>query len=176
MSDIMQIDHAPRRDFLQRAGLGCGSLALTSLLHQEVVVAAPASPTNPLVERATHFAPKAKAVIWLFQTGSPSQVDTFDYKPELAKRNGTELAGADPKTGFLTTSGKCLKSPFKLARPVRESSHHVPRDVATLCWREIDVGLKSTITTHHIKQAATTPESELRLIERRESSTSRETQ
>ena len=45
-------------------------------------------------------------------TGGPSQVDTFDYKPELQKRDGQTLAGADPKTGFFTTSGKCLKSPF----------------------------------------------------------------
>ena len=36
-----------------------------------------------------HFAAKAKAVIWLFMPGSPSQVDTFDYKPELQKRDGT---------------------------------------------------------------------------------------
>lgn len=106
---------ASRREFLQQAGLGCGSLALTSLLHQQGIVAAGPS-TNPLAERATHFAPRAKAVIWLFQTGSPSQVDTFDYKPELQKRDGTELAGADPKTGFFTTSGKCLKSPFKWAQ------------------------------------------------------------
>ena len=45
-------------------------------------------------------------------TGAPSQVDTWDYKPELQKRDGQDLAGADPKTGFFTTSGKCLKSPF----------------------------------------------------------------
>lgn len=110
----MQHDNSPesRRAFLRQAGLGCGSLALTSLLHQEQVVAAPSS-TDPLAARSSHFAPKAKSIIWLFQTGSPSQVDTFDYKPELVKRNGTPLAGADPKTGFFTTSGKCLKSPFK---------------------------------------------------------------
>ena len=105
-----------RREFLKKAGLGCGSLALTSLLHQEGVIAATSSASNPLTERASHFEPKAKAVIWLFQTGSPSQVDTFDYKPELQKRDGTSLAGADPKTGFFTTSGKCLKSPFAWAQ------------------------------------------------------------
>ena len=106
---------ASRRDFLQRAGLGFGSVALTGLLHQEGIVAAPVS-NNPLAEKPSRFAPKAKAIIWLFQTGSPSQVDTFDYKPELQKRDGTQLAGADPKTGFFTTSGKCLKSPFKWAQ------------------------------------------------------------
>ena len=105
-----------RREFLKNAGLGCGSLALTSLLHQEGVIASTPSTSNPLAPRSSHFAPRAKAVIWLFQTGSPSQVDTFDYKPELQKRDGTSLAGADPKTGFFTTSGKCLKSPFKWAQ------------------------------------------------------------
>ena len=100
-----------RRHLLERMGLGCGSLALTSLLADQGIVKA--APTNPLATRHSHFLPKAKSVIWLFQTGSPSQVDTFDYKPELAKQDGKPLAGADPKTGFFTTSGKCLKSPFK---------------------------------------------------------------
>ena len=116
-----------RRNFLQRAGLGCGSLALTELLHQQGILAAPAS-RNPLAGQASHFAPRARAVIWLFQTGSPSQVDTFDYKPELQKRNGTQLAGADPKTGFFTTSGKCLKSPFEWAQ-------HGESDFAECCRR-----------------------------------------
>jgi hypothetical protein len=94
-----------RRGFLRRTGLGCGSLALTWLLHREGTLAHAAP-------RQGHFPARAKAVIWLFMTGGPSQVDTFDYKPELQKRNGQTLTGADPKTGFFTTSGKCLQSPF----------------------------------------------------------------
>lgn len=94
-----------RRQFLRRAGLGCGSLALADLLHRQGMLAHGA-PREP------HFPARAKAVIWLFMTGGPSQVDTFDYKPELHKRDGQVLAGSDPKTGFFTTSGKCLKSPF----------------------------------------------------------------
>ena len=107
-----------RREFLERVGLGCGSLALTAMLHEQGVVAAESGGevVNPLAPRKPHFTPKAKSVIWLFQNGGPSQVDTFDYKPELHKRNGQKLAGADPKTGFFTTSGKCLKSPFKFKR------------------------------------------------------------
>ncbi len=116
MSHIMQMSFNSRRDFLQRAGLGCGSLALTNLLHQEGILAADRKAKNPLASRPAPNAAKAKSVIWLFQTGSPSQVDTFDYKPELQKRDGTSLAGADPKTGFFTTSGKCLKSPFKFSQ------------------------------------------------------------
>ena len=113
MHHIPGFNLASRRRFLEQAGLGCGSLALASLLHSEGVLANDSQGANPLASTAPHFPAKAKQVIWLFQTGSPSQVDTFDYKPELQKRNGQQLAGADPKTGFFTTSGKCLKSPFK---------------------------------------------------------------
>jgi hypothetical protein len=95
-----------RREFLRHSGLGCGALALGWLLQREGMLAHAAA-------RKPHFAGKAKAVIWLFMTGGPSQVDTFDYKPELQKRDGQKLAGADPQTGFFTTSGKCLQSPFK---------------------------------------------------------------
>src|SRR5262245_35185718 len=100
-----------RRRFLQQMGMGCGSLALTSLLHQEGLLAQTPA-VNPMAERPTHFPPKVKSVIWLFMTGGPSQVDTFDYKPELQRRDGQTLAGADPATGFFQTSGRCLKSPF----------------------------------------------------------------
>ena len=103
-----------RRRFLQEAGMGFGSVALASLLHGEAT-AAPAA-VDPLALKEPHFPGKVKSIIWLFMTGAPSQVDTWDYKPELQKRNGQQLAGADPKTGFFTTSGKCLKSPFQWAQ------------------------------------------------------------
>ncbi len=49
--------------------------------------------------------------------GGPSQVDTWDYKPELAKRDGQELAGFDKNTGFFTDQvGPLMKSPFKFAQ------------------------------------------------------------
>ena len=102
-----------RRNFLQKAGLGCGSLALTKLLSEEGLLGQTAIESgSSLAVPGPHFAPKAKSVIWLFMPGSPSQVDTFDYKPELQKRNGEKLIGADPKTGFFTTDGKILASPF----------------------------------------------------------------
>lgn len=94
-------------------GHGFGSVALASMLHQHTH-AAPA--LNPLLPKPAHFRPKARAVIWLFMTGAPSQVDTFDYKPELQNRAGQTLPGSDPKTGFFQTSGKCLKSPFGWAQ------------------------------------------------------------
>jgi len=93
-----------RRRFLQSAGMGLGSLALASLLHEQS--------GGQERRQQPHFTPKVRSVIWLFMTGGPSQVDTFDYKPELQRRDGQQLAGADPRTGFFETSGRCLKSPF----------------------------------------------------------------
>jgi hypothetical protein len=98
-----------RRQLLQRAGGGLGWLALASLLGRDAV----AGPLNPLAPKPSHFTPRAKSVIWIFANGGPSQVDTWDYKPELAKRDGTELAGFDNKTGFFPGSvGPLMKSPF----------------------------------------------------------------
>ena len=103
-----------RREFLRKTGLGCGALALTNLLNDEGLLgtARAAGESRLTPQHGPQFAPKAKSVIWLFMPGSPSQMDTFDYKPELQKRDGMKLEGADPKTGFFTTSGKLLKSPF----------------------------------------------------------------
>lgn len=114
MTSPSNFDFHSRRRFLNSAGLGCGSLALTSLLKEEGVVSSAMAKEAKLMQpRKPHFEPKAKSIIWLFMPGSPSQVDTFDYKPELQSRDGQKLEGADPKTGFFTTSGKALKSPFQ---------------------------------------------------------------
>lgn len=127
-----------RRRFLQQAGLGFGSLALADLLKGEAS-AAPL-PADPLALKSPHFPSKVKSIIWLFMTGAPSQVDTWDYKPELQKRDGQELAGADPKTGFFTTSGKCLASPFKWARHGESGSWvsdlfpHLSKHVDKMCF------------------------------------------
>jgi hypothetical protein len=108
-----------RRKFLQQSGGGIGLLALASLLEGEGLLAA-REPTasaalalNPLAPRPSHFPAKAKSVIWLFMNGGPSQVDTWDYKPELAKHHGEELKGFDKNTGFFTDQvGPLMKSPF----------------------------------------------------------------
>jgi hypothetical protein len=112
-----------RRDFLSRAGNGCGLLALASLLDYQGLLASAADThsanpnLNPLAPKPSHFAAKAKSVIWLFLNGGPSQVDTWDYKPELEKRHGQELKGFDKNTGFFTDQvGPIMKSPFKFHR------------------------------------------------------------
>jgi hypothetical protein len=108
-----------RREFLRRAGGGMGLLALSSLLGDQLIAPAAASSpmppaANPLAPRTPHFGARAKSVIWLFMNGGPSQVDTWDYKPELEKRDGQELAGFDKNTGFFANAvGGLMKSPFK---------------------------------------------------------------
>src|ERR1051325_6099615 len=103
-----------RRDFLRRSGSGFGLLALSSLLSQS---AGAAQAINPLAAKPSHFPVKAKSVIWLFMNGGQSQVDTWDYKPELEKSDGQALKGFDPKTGFFPEQvGPLLKSPFKFAQ------------------------------------------------------------
>ena len=72
-----------RREFLTRCGMGMGSLALGSLLSEQAQAAG--SPLNPLTPKQPHFPARAKRVIHLFMNGGPSQVDTFDPKPELTK-------------------------------------------------------------------------------------------
>ena len=79
-----------RRHFFGRAGLG--ATALAALLNEESS-AAPAmdAEANGGLPGLPHFAAKAKRVIYLFQSGAPSQMDLFDYKPHLAKLHGTDL-------------------------------------------------------------------------------------
>ncbi|MCG3196116.1 MAG: hypothetical protein GHCLOJNM_00587 [bacterium] len=108
--------YASRREFLRLTGQGFGSVALAGLLSQEGFLPtahAAARGSNPLEPHPPHFAAKAKSAIWLFMNGGPSQVDTFDYKPELEKRDGVRLEGFDKETGFFVDQvGPLMKSPF----------------------------------------------------------------
>jgi hypothetical protein len=105
-----------RRSFLRRAGGGCGLLALAGLLDEGEARGADRS-LDPLAPHPAHFEAKAKSVIWLFLNGGPSQVDTWDYKPELEKRDGMELEGFDKNTGFFTNEvGPLMRSPFRFAQ------------------------------------------------------------
>ena len=77
-----------RRDMLGRIGAGFGSLGLAGVMADAGLAAPAATNGNPLAPRAPHFAPRAKYLIQLFMPGGPSQVDTFDHKPLLAKYSG----------------------------------------------------------------------------------------
>ena len=79
-----------RRELLTKSGLGFGAVALAHLLADDVSTRAE-SPANSLALRAPHFAAKAKNVIFLFMQGGPSQLETFDPKPELKRLDGKPL-------------------------------------------------------------------------------------
>src|SRR4051794_19337233 len=93
-----RLPHFPRassrRDFLLRAGGGCGGLALTWLLARAprpADKAPPGKPVTPPAARKPHHEAKARSVIFLFMVGGPSQVDLFDPKPELTRQHGKPL-------------------------------------------------------------------------------------
>ena len=88
-----------RREFLWEAGSGFTALGLLDMLGRDGVFGGSARASevvakaaNPLAPRPPHFASKAKSVIFLFMYGGPSQMDTFDYKPELYKLDGKTIA------------------------------------------------------------------------------------
>src|SRR4051794_40618201 len=98
-----------RRTMLQRLGTGLGVVGLAGLLHDQGTLSA----ANPLAPKAPHFKPRAKRIIHLFMNGGPSQVDTFDPKPELEKHNGK-----DPPASIKIerNSTKLMNSPFKFQK------------------------------------------------------------
>ena len=98
-----------RREALHRIGAGMGSLGLAGMLQQAGAKDGPSS--SPLAPKAPHFAPKAKHVIQLFMPGGPSQVDTFDYKPQIARHAGQRPKIVDRKTLRNTKNG-LMPSPF----------------------------------------------------------------
>ncbi len=125
------MDHASRpvsgrRDFLLRAGAGFGGLALAGLMSEAARAEAPRArpiidPSRPLAIRPPHFAPKAKRVIFLFMYGSPSQVDTFDYKPDLLRLDGKPVPESFKKADkvggvFNACKDELMAGPWKWKR------------------------------------------------------------
>ena len=103
-----------RRNLLKQCGTGLAAFGLAGILHDDRMLQAstttPDEALNPLLAMPPHFPGKAKRVIHLFMNGGPSHVDTFDYKPELQKRDGQKLPftlKTERKTGV------ALASPFK---------------------------------------------------------------
>src|SRR5262249_55060835 len=102
----------PRRHSLGAAAVGFGSLALGDLLAAD-------RQADPLVPKKPHFAPKAKRVIHLFIAGAPSQLDLFDYKPELVKLEGKPLPPSvygSQRYAFIRADANVLGPRFKFAR------------------------------------------------------------
>lgn len=91
-----------RRKFLSRLSLGIGSVALGSLLIPDLFSGSGADAEADFVPGIPNFAPKAKRVIYLFQDGAPSQLESFDYKPKLREMMGQELPASVRGNQILT--------------------------------------------------------------------------
>ncbi len=107
-----------RRQLFSRARTGIGVAALTALLPPELVWAAGEGGQAGVTPGVLpHFAPKAKRAIFLFQSGAPSQMDLFDYKPKLRELHGTELPDS-VRQGQRLTGMSSGQDRFPLVNPI----------------------------------------------------------
>lgn len=112
---------ATRREFLARSALGFGALAAGDLLARDSRAAEEARPAAALAPRRSHFPATARSVIFLFMTGGPSHLETFDPKPDLQRLDGQPLPASFNAAGLALqfmkpTDGKLMASPFPFAR------------------------------------------------------------
>ena len=106
-----------RRSFLSDSARGLSGIALASLLQESGLLgASPIRPSidpgHPFAPRGTHFDAKAKNVVVIFCSGACSHVDTFEFKPELLKRHGQPMPGAQGLKTFQGDQGNLTRSPW----------------------------------------------------------------
>ncbi len=121
-----------RRHFFSRSATGLGSIALASLLTESAPAAdvAPGAATQSrALSGLPHFTPRAKRVIYLFQSGAPSQMDLFDYKPKLKDFQGTELPDS-VRMGQRLTGMTSRQTSF----PIAASKFHFARHGQSGAW------------------------------------------
>ncbi|MDA1214264.1 MAG: DUF1501 domain-containing protein [Planctomycetota bacterium] len=125
-----------RREMLSQAACGFGSLAFAALGAEQL--RADETRLDPFAPRETHFAPKAKSVIFLYMDGGPAHMDTFDPKPQLDKEHGQPFKMKVQPTQF-DNIGNVLKSHWKFQQhgesgiPVSELFPHLANCVDSLC-------------------------------------------
>lgn len=110
-----------RRHFFGKLSAGIGGAALGSLLIPDLFSGGESMPAPGI----PHFAPKAKRIIYLFQNGAPSQLETFDYKPELIKRAGEELP-ASIRMGQRLTGMTSNQASFPMVGSYFKFNQHGP--------------------------------------------------
>jgi hypothetical protein len=134
---------ASRRQFLSDCSVGLGKVALAGLLtgtlHRSTVATGSA---DPLIGRPPHFPSKATRVIHLFMAGAPSQLELFDYKPELSRLEGSPLPPeviGDQRYAFIRPDAAALGPRFRFARhgesgaELSEMLPHLAQVVDELC-------------------------------------------
>ncbi|HKX61090.1 MAG TPA: DUF1501 domain-containing protein, partial [Verrucomicrobiae bacterium] len=109
-----------RRWFLRECGIGLGKIGLATLLTEAFAArTAAAESLDPMAPKPAHFAGRARAVIHLFMAGAPSQLDLFDYKPELAKLEGKPLPPSvigGQRYAFIRPDAAVMAPRFKFRR------------------------------------------------------------
>jgi hypothetical protein len=112
-----QLQMETRRNFIKQSFLGLGSLALGTMMgcnaNEKVYQQIAFDPVNPMGAKVPHFAPKARSVIYLHMAGAPSQLELFDYKPELEKLDGQDCPQSfleGKKFAFIRGTPKMLAS------------------------------------------------------------------
>lgn len=140
-----------RRHFFRDCGVGVGAMALGSMLSRE---AGAKERNDPLAPRKPHFPAKAKAVIYLFMAGGPSQLDLFEPKPELNKLGGQVVPESFTKGkrfAFIKGDAKLLGTPRKFEKVGQcgmDISDYLPhhKTIADdLCWLR---GMKTDVFNH----------------------------
>lgn len=143
-----------RRQFFSRCGVGVGAMALGSLLARDASAADAAVSTQPMRPRPGHHPAKAKAIIFLFMAGGPSQLDLFTDKPLLRKHHGEvppESFMKGKRFAFLKGNETLLGSPQKFDRYGacgQELSHLIPHHqkiVDEVCWLH---GMSTDVFNH----------------------------
>jgi hypothetical protein len=111
----MNEDRLNRRSFLWHAGGGLGGIALAYLLGTEGALAGgtPGAKPRPELNGGLHHRARAKRVVQLFMSGAASQVDTFDYKPELIRRHGQKFDPGGKVELFQSDPGSVMQSPWE---------------------------------------------------------------
>src|SRR5215210_7303640 len=115
-----------RRHFFSRSSVSVGTAALAALLKEDGWAAAPDADgklTAGGIPDIPHFAPKAKRVIYLFQSGGPSQLELFDYKPQLEKFRGQDLPDSI-RGGQRLTGMTAHQSRFPTAPSIYKFAQH----------------------------------------------------
>lgn len=144
-----------RRELFQNVSAGIGSIALASLLGEDLAAAPLARDPNSLAVRPPHFPATAKNVIFLHMVGAPSQLDLFEPKPALIKHDGQPCPDKyleGQRFAFLRGHPKLLGSEFKFA-PHGESGLEFSELLPNIATHADDICLIKTLHTEHFNHA-----------------------
>ncbi|MFM8469236.1 MAG: DUF1501 domain-containing protein [Limisphaerales bacterium] len=138
-----------RRSFLDQSGTALGSIALANLLGGDGLLAAQGpviNPAQPFAPRPSHFPARAKNVVMIFCAGAVSQLETWDYKPELIKQDGKPLEGG-PAVTFQGPAGNLARPQYEF-RPRGQTGKWVSDMIPHLAELTDDLAFVQSLTSN----------------------------